>query len=101
MENINSVEELQRFGQKVFLKIQHMLDKEGLKLPELRKGEVGIIGGQSVATLFLEEIGFSNYREKIDYPLINDIDLFIIKDEKEYNPPKKLSCKVGREIKLR
>ncbi len=56
---------------KIKSELREMLRKEGLDLPKR-----GYLAGQSIATLYLEAIGFDKYKEKKDR-VINDVDIFV------------------------
>jgi len=58
--------------------IEFFLKKDGLELPKK-----GILAGQSLATLYLKKIGFSNYREHKEIT-INDIDVFQFQKNSNY-----------------
>lgn len=74
-------------------RINKFLEKDGKRLPSR-----GILTGQSVATMYLDIVGFNNYQNKTNTPLaINDVDVFVFAKKgsfKEKNMISKQNVKI-------
>ena len=58
-------------------KMNSFLSETNQKLPSR-----GILAGQSLATVYLDVIGFDKYKTKIEKNPINDVDIFVQTDRK-------------------
>ena len=58
-------------------KMNNFLSETNQKLPSR-----GILAGQSLATVYLDVIGFDKYKTKIEKNPINDVDIFVQTDRK-------------------
>lgn len=74
----------------IIQRLNNYLKKEGLELPKR-----GLLAGQSIATIYMDIIGFDKFKDKKELK-INDIDIFLLSKDKSFKNSDQMMKKSGQ-----
>lgn len=74
----------------IISRLNNYLKNDGLELPKR-----GLLAGQSIATIYMDIIGFDKFKEKKELK-INDIDVFLLSKDKSFKNSEQMMKKSGK-----